>query len=154
MTKRTILSAALAAALMAGVSAQDKPNFAGTWRVDPERSDQFSAGAAAQTITVEGNKMTINRTVAGNSQSTVLLLDGTPEKKMVGPADKQQEATTITKWEGNAVVTTFTSPTMKRIDKRFIQEDGTMKIDISIDWLGGPRAGTTEKGWQVFTKVK
>ena len=30
--KRAILSAALAVAFVAGVSAQDKPNFVGTWR--------------------------------------------------------------------------------------------------------------------------
>ena len=151
---RAILSAALAAAFVAGASAQDKPNFAGTWRIDSARSDQFSAGAAPQTITVEGIKMTVSRTVAGNSQSTVLMLDGTPDKKMVGPADNQQEATTITKWEGNAVVTTLTSPLMTRVDKRFIQDDGTMKIEITINFTGGPRAGTSEKGWQVFNKVK
>ena len=152
---RAILSAALTLALLAaGLSAQDKPNFAGTWKVDPSRSDQFSAGAAPQTITVEGNKMTINRTVAGNSRSDVLLLDGTPDKKMVGPADNQQENTTITKWEGNALVTTITNPLMTRIDKRVMQEDGTMKIDITMNFTGGPRAGTSEKGWQVFNKVK
>ena len=154
MTKRAMLLAALAVALVAGVSAQDKPNFTGTWRVDPERSDQFSAGGAAQTITIEGSKMTITRTVAGNTQATVYMLDGTPEKKMAGPEGKQQETTRVTQWEGNAIVSTFKAPSQTRIDRRFIQEDGTMKIEISIEWLAGPRAGTTEKGWQVLNKVK
>ena len=151
---RAILSSALAVAFVAGVSAQDKPNFAGTWKIDNSRSDQFSAGAPPLTITVEGNKMTISRTVAGNAQSTVLMTDGTPDKKLVGPPDKQVENTTVTKWEGNALVTTVTNPMMTRTDKRFIQEDGSMKIEITMKFSGGPRAGTSEQGWQVFNKVK
>jgi hypothetical protein len=152
--KRAIISAALAVAFVTGASGQDKPNFVGTWRLDPSRSDQFSAKAAPLTITVEGSKMTVTRTVAGNTQSTVLLTDGTTEKKMVGAAGSQQESTTTTRWEGNAVVTTMTMPGMTRTDKRSLQEDGTMKIEIQIDWGAGPRAGTTEKGWQVYTRVQ
>jgi hypothetical protein len=55
------------------VSAQDKPNFAGKWKADN--------GYNVWTITVEGSRMTVTMTVAGNSGSTVYLLDGTPSTK-------------------------------------------------------------------------
>ena len=149
---RTILSAALAVAFVAGVSAQDKPNFAGTWRVDPSRSDQFSAGAAPQTITVEGNKMTINRTVAGNSQSTVLMLDGTPSKNMSGPAGNQREITYTSKWEGNVLVTTYAPSAMYTdVERRSIEADGTMKVEVTHTFTKEPKSETSTR---VFNKVK
>ena len=50
--------------------------------------------------------MTIIRTIAGNSTSTVYMLDGTPSKNMSGAADKQREITYTSKWEGHVLVTT------------------------------------------------
>ena len=90
----TILSAALAIALMAGVSAQDKPNFAGTWKT----AGSFNTW----TITVEGSKMTVTMTVAGNSESTVYLLDGTPSKNPL--ADAPGENVFTSTWEGDVLV--------------------------------------------------
>jgi len=100
--KRGILSAALALALMAGVSAQDTPNFAGKWKA----AGSFNTW----TITVEGSKMTITMTVAGNSDSTVYLLDGTPSTKtMEGPNGPMENVFTST-WDGDMLVTTITAP--------------------------------------------
>jgi hypothetical protein len=56
--------------------------------------------------------------------------------------------------EGNALVTTRASPVGIDTRKRFLQEDGSMKVETSISHLSGPRAGATEKGWQVFTKAQ
>ena len=55
---RVILSAALAIALVAGVSAQEKPNFAGKWKA----AGSFNSW----TITVEGSRMTVTMTVAAD----------------------------------------------------------------------------------------
>ena len=102
MMKRAILSVALAIAFMAGVSAQDKPNFAGTWKA----AGSFNSW----TITVEGSKMTVTMTVAGNSESTVYMLDGTPSTKtMEGPNGPVENVYTST-WEGDVLVTTITAP--------------------------------------------
>ena len=148
---RAILSAALAMALVAGVSAQDKPSFAGTWKIDPARSDQYSGGAPPETITVEGSKMTVTRTRAGNSASTVYLLDGTPSKNVSGPAGQQTEVIYNSKWEGDVLVTTFAFPLVNRIEKRSIQPDGTMRVEATFNFVKEPKS---ETGIMVFNKVK
>ena len=130
--KRAILSAALAIALMAGVSAQGKPNFAGTWKA----SGSFNSW----TIAVEGSKMTVTMMVAGNSDSTVYMLDGTPSTKtMEGPNGRVENVFTST-WEGDVLVTTITAPAMSRVERRSIQADGTMKVQTTITMMQGKPA--------------
>src|SRR5262245_43562480 len=90
--------AVLVIALIAGASAQAKPSFAGKWKAD----GSFNSW----TIAVEGNRMTVTVTVAGNSESTVYLLDGTPSKKAFeGPNGPAENVSTST-WEGDVLVTT------------------------------------------------
>jgi hypothetical protein len=97
--KRAILSVAFAIVFLAGASAQDKPNFAGTWK---------SAGSFySWTITVDGNTMTVTMTVAGNSESTVYLLDGTPSKKTFEGPNGPMENVYTSSWEGAVLVTTI-----------------------------------------------
>ena len=130
--KGAILSAALAIALTAGISAQDKPNFAGKWKA--------SGSFTSWTITVEGSKMTVTQTVAGNSDSTVYLLDGTPSTKtMEGPNGPAEHVLTST-WEGAVLVTTITSPSMTRIERRSIEADGTMRVQSTITMMQGKPA--------------
>ena len=104
---RAFLLAAFAVAFVAGASAQAKPNFAGSWQIDHARS-KFQGGALPESITVEGARMTITRTAAGNAQSIVYMLDGTPSKRMQGPAGEQKEVVYTSKWEGEMLVTTWT----------------------------------------------
>ena len=146
--KRAILSAALAIAVMAGVSAQDKPNFAGKWKA----TNSFNSW----TITVEGNKMTVTVTVAGNSESTVYLLDGTPSKKTFeGPNGPMENVSTST-WEGDVLVTTITAPGMSRTERRSIEADGTMKVHTLFTMMGGKPAPPPPPGvgQQVLTRIK
>ena len=130
--QRTLLSAAFAIAFVAGVSAQDKPNFAGTWKA----SGSFNSW----TITVEGSKMTVTMTIAGNSESTVYLLDGTPSTKtMEGPNGAVENVLTST-WESDVLVTTITGPGMSRVERRSIEADGTMKVQTTFTMLQGKPA--------------
>jgi hypothetical protein len=146
--KRAILSAALAIVFVAGVSAQDKPNFAGKWKA--------ASSFTSWTITVEGSKMTVTMTVAGNSDSTVYMLDGTPSTKtMEGPNGRVENVFTST-WEGDVLVTTITSPAMTRIERRSIEADGTMKVQTTITMMQGKPAPPPPPGagaGQVFKKV-
>lgn len=142
--KRTILSTALALAVFAGVSAQDKPNFAGKWKA----AGSFNSW----TITVEGAKMTVTMTVAGNSDSTVYLLDGTPSKKTIeGPNGMMENVSTST-WEGDVLVTTTKAGSGATIvEKRWLEPDGTMRVQNTFTFPGkpSPPAGPG----QVFKKV-
>ena len=129
--KTAILSAALAVASLAGVSAQDKPNFAGKWKA----AGSFNSW----TITVDGNKMTVTMTVAGNSESTLYLLDGTPSKKTFeGPNGPAENISTST-WEGDVLVTTTkTAFGTTVIEKRWLEPDGTMRVQNTLNIPGKP----------------
>ena len=142
MMKRAILSAALAIVCVVGVSAQAKPNFAGKWKSD----NSFSSW----TITVEGSKMTVTRTVAGNPESIVYMLDGTPSNNPLegakGPIDKFYTST----WEGNVLVTTITGASPNPvIERRWLEPDGTMRFNTTIVIQGKPQ---TSPG-QTLTKI-
>ena len=101
--KRAILAAVLVVASVASVSAQDRPNFEGTWQIDTATS-RYYGGAPTETITVDGSRMTISRTVARSTATIVYMLDGTPSKNMVSVAGNQIEMTYTSRWEGNALV--------------------------------------------------
>ena len=129
--KTAILSAALAIASVVGVSAQDKPNFTGKWKAD----NSFTWW----TIAVEGSRMTVTMTVAGNSESTVYLLDGTPSKKAFeGPNGPAENISTST-WEGHVLVTTTqTAFGATMTEKRWLEPDGTMRVHNSLSIPGKP----------------
>jgi hypothetical protein len=129
--RRAILSAVAALALIAGVSAQDKPNFAGKWKADNSYN--------TWTITVEGNKMTVTMMVAGNTESTVYLLDGTPATKTVEGPKGPMERVSISKWEGDVLVTTITTGFGTTItEKRWLEPDGTMRVQNTLSMPGKP----------------
>jgi hypothetical protein len=141
---RVIVSAIVAVALQAGVSAQDKPNFAGRWKA----AGSFNSW----TITVEGSKMTVTMTVAGNSESTVYLLDGTPSTKTIEGPDGPVENVSTSTWEGDVLVTTIkTGFGATLVEKRWLEPDGTMHVQNSISFPGKP---SPPRGpGQVFRKV-
>jgi hypothetical protein len=146
--KRTLISSALAVAFVAGVSAQDARTFEGTWRNDMSRSKTGSGMVGPdQTITVDGSKMTVTQTsTSGNSSSKVLLLDGTPSKEW--------ENVVITKWEGDVLVTTTSAPSGgERIEKRSMEPDGAMRVDLIYN-RRMPGAPATESYHRVYTKIK
>ena len=130
MIKRAILSAAVSVAFVVGAYAQDKPNFAGTWK---------SAGSFnTWTITVEGNKMTLTMTVAGNTSSpTVYLLDGTPSTETIEGPNGPIKTVYTSKWESNILVTTIEAPMMTRVERRSLEADGTMKVETAITMMQG-----------------
>ncbi len=130
---RALRSAAVAIVLVVGVSAQDKPNFAGKWKA----AGSFNTW----TITIDGSRMTVTQTVAGNSDSTVYTLDGTPTKKTIdtpnGPAANVYTST----WEGDTLVTTInTAFNSTLVEKRWLEPDGTMKVQTTLTHMQGKPA--------------
>ena len=151
--KRAVVSAALAVAFVASVFAQGKPDFTGSWKPDPARSKTIGGLGPAQTITVEGSSMKIVRTVAGNSSSVVYMLDGTPSKNGLGDPGSGREVTYTSKWEGNVLVTTYApSPLYTDVERRSIEADGTMKVEVTHNFTKEP--GKSETSTRVFNKVK
>ena len=141
---RAILSTVLALAVFASVSAQDKPNFAGKWK----QTGSFNTW----TIAVEGSKMTVTMMVAGNTDSTVYLLDGTPSTKTIeGPNGTLENVSTST-WEGDVLVTaTKTGTGGTIVEKRWLEPDGTMKVQNTFNFPGKP--SPPPGPGQVFKKV-
>ena len=141
--KRAIFSGILAVLFTVGVAAQAKPNFAGTWQLDPEKSTMGNrqGGAGRQgggnaagvplTIAVDGQKMSITQTFGENSRTTVYLLDGTVSKNTQAGrgGGEPVEVTYTSKWEGNALVTTIVNPRGTSTEKRWIDADGTMVVE-------------------------
>jgi hypothetical protein len=148
MMKRAILSVALAIAFMAGVSAQEKPSFVGTWAGTWKASDSFNLW----TITVAGNAMTVTMTIAGNSESTVYLLDGTPSTNTIEGPNGPIEIVYTSTWEGAVLVTTITAPNMTRIERRSIEADGTMKVQNTITMMQGKPAPPKPPGAGLMLK--
>ena len=129
--RAAILSAIFAIAFVTGVSAEEKPNFSGKWKA--------TGSFTAWTITVEGSKMTLTQTVAGNSESTVYMLDGTASKKTIeGPNGPAENVSTST-WDGDVLVTTTKTGMGATItEKRWLDPDGTMRVQNSIEFPGKP----------------
>jgi hypothetical protein len=145
---RALRFVVVAIAFMAAVSAQEKPNFTGTWKA----SGSFNLW----TITVNGNKMTVTLTIAGNSEATDYSLDGTPTIKIIdGPNGPIENVMTST-WEGNVLVTTITAPGMSRTERRSIEADGTMKVQTLFTMMQGKPAPPPPPGAgiMVLKKVK
>ena len=142
--KHAIVSIALALAVVAGVSAQDKPNFAGKWK----QTGSFNTW----TIAVDGSTMTVTMTVAGNSEATVYLLDGTPSmKSFEGPNGMMENVSTST-WEGEVLVTTTkTGFGSTMIERRWLEPDGTMRVQNTLNMPGKP--SPPPGPGQVFKKV-
>jgi hypothetical protein len=129
--QRVFVAAAIAIAFMEGMSAQAKPNFAGKWKAD----GSFNSW----TIAIDGSKMTVTVTVAGNSDSTVYLLDGTPSKKTVEGPNGLMENVSSSTWEGDVLVTTTkTAFGTTLTEKRWLEPDGTMRVQNSLEIPGKP----------------
>ena len=145
--KRALLLAIVAIVFVTAVSAQDKPSFAGTWKSDNSYN--------LWTVTVEGNKMTLTTTVAGNtSEPTVYLLDGTPSvMKMEGPNGPIEIVHTST-WEGPVLATTIKAPQMTRVERRSIEADGTMKVQITMIEMQGKPAPPGGPAPMVLKRIK
>ena len=129
--KRPILPAIVAIVCLTGASAQEKPNFAGKWRA--------TGSFTVWTITVKGATMTVTQTVAGNSESTEYFLDGRPSTKTIeGPNGPVENVSTST-WEGDVLVTaTKTGFGHTIVEKRWLEPDGTMRVQNSISFPGKP----------------
>lgn len=157
--KRAVFAAIVAAVFATGVMAQVKPNFAGTWTLDAEKSvmpqgrgagmgggRQGGMGGGPVTITVEGQKMSVSRAMgqSGNTMTTVYLLDGTASKNTMAGRGEPMEFVYTSTWKGAKLVTTIAGPRGPSTETRWIDADGTMVVETTR---------TNPQGESVTTKL-
>jgi hypothetical protein len=98
----------IAAAILAGAIAASaqKPDFSGTWTLDPS---SVSAGAAGSSVLGNGSAtvkqtaetLTIQRTMGGDTVTLTYQLDGTGSRNMLAGGDgRPVDSLSIVKWDG------------------------------------------------------
>jgi hypothetical protein len=145
---RALFSGVLAILFTAGIMAQATPNFAGTWTLDPEKSvmpqgrgggqgggRQGGMGGGPLTITVDGTKMSVSRTMgqSGNTMTTVYMLDGSASKNLMGGRGGSEpiEVVYTSKWNGAKLVTTIAGGMGATTETRWLEADGTMVVETT-----------------------
>jgi hypothetical protein len=138
-----------ACACAAGVLAQDRPDFSGTWKADPVRSARTGADGKSRTALMLGmectikqnaNAITLEITAAGPLRVTaVYKLDGSESKNRVpdGPGLPDVEIVSRASWEGSKLVIRSTSAAVtggkaiqiESVRTLFIDSDGTLVLE-------------------------
>jgi hypothetical protein len=123
-------------------SAQDKPNFAGKWTPDADKTAAANpnmgggggggggrAGGRGMQgpmeITVDANTLTITRETPGGAMATTYKLDGSETAITMG----QMEAKAKAKWDGAKIVITTVTQTPNG------ERTSTAEYSLEGDWL-------------------
>lgn len=127
---RFVGSLAVLGVLAASAQAQDKPNFGGTWKLDPSQSQmgggmggraggggaggggaRQGGGMAAQevTITQDGTSLRITMTMMGEARTLTYAIGGGPSTNAATMGRMGGESVTTTVWDGNRLVTAGTT---------------------------------------------
>jgi hypothetical protein len=151
-----IAVAALAVSSLA--FAQAKPDFSGTWTLDPDASQMGGGrGGGARgggmmggpmTVKQTADTLTVERTVGGNTIATVYKLDGSEQvnKQTMGQMGEIEIRSTA-KWDGTKLVITEKRPGMGGAVQESTQTWALEAGNLTIERTGG--RGATK---QVFKK--
>jgi len=159
-TTFTLVALVLAAAI-AGVMAQGKTNFSGTWKRDAERSDAPAMGRGgrggmaedARTVTQTATELTVEIKRGENVQKLVYKLDGSESVNQVG---RGGEVRSKARWDGAKLVIDSTQTmsmggnemTITTKEVWELAADGTLTITTTRSTPQGER--TTKS---VYTKA-
>lgn len=144
MTRRSVFT--LVATLALGISAQAfaRPNFSGTWKMNPSKSDYGPVPAPEKmerTIKHDDPKLSMVTTQAGPQgeikTNIAYMTDGTESKNMV----QGQEAISVAKWDGD-VLTVKSKRQVQGMEITFnerwtLSEDG--KVLTIVNQLNTPQ---------------
>jgi hypothetical protein len=138
------MSVAVLAASVALV-AQKRPNFSGTWTLDPDRSQMGGGrgpggwpggmgGPMSITIKQTDAELVISRDAGGRTSTQTFKLDGS---ETVHPGMRGGEVKSKSRWEGDKIVTESTQSmstpngevTFQSKEVRSIAEDGSMVVE-------------------------
>jgi hypothetical protein len=138
----SILSIVVAlAAFSTAAGAQDKPNFAGTWKlIDPAQPDQFTASQIV--VSQDATLLTVVVTSQMGEFKTTYKLDGTEGRSPLDFNGQTIDRATKATWNGNKL-TLWTGSEMNGqvIEFKSVVSagaDGTMVIESTFpDFQGG-----------------
>jgi hypothetical protein len=102
----------VAALAVATVAWAQKPDFSGTWQLDPEQSQMGGGGGARggggmaqMTVKQTADTLTIERQGRGGTQTITYKLDGSETKStMQGRGGETMEQSHTAKWDGSKLV--------------------------------------------------
>jgi len=155
--RRTLLFLALAAMIpAAGATAQDHPDFSGTWKINLIKSDappsrggqQMDMSGLTLTITQTAEVLTIVQAGMGPERTTTYYLDGRESTN----AAMRGEMKSTSKWDGDQLVTdgsaTMQTPNGERTvtskEVRSLSKDGkTMTVTTTTESPMGTRTRKT-----------
>ena len=115
---RVGIMAAAIFAVAAVAFAQAKPDFSGTWTLDPEASGMPAGGGGGgrgggalgngpATVKQTAATLTIERTMGENKVTLTYKLDGTESKNtMMGRGGTPTESVSVAKWDGGKLTIT------------------------------------------------
>ena len=112
--KRARIGVIAAAVLaVATVAFAQKPDFSGTWQIDPEASGMAGGGGGRMgggpmTVKQTADTLTVERSMGGNTMTTTYKLDGTESTNQMMGRGGSMEAKSTAKWDGNKLVITTT----------------------------------------------
>ena len=92
-----VSTAALVLFTASGASAQARPDFSGTWTLDPTSAPAALSAPPQLTLTQDAKTLTMSWTQEGRTTTETLQLDGSESQTRVGSV---QKAT----WEANRIV--------------------------------------------------
>jgi hypothetical protein len=160
MRKVVLFTLVAVLAFAVGAYAQ-RPNFAGKWVLDPEKSVMGGGpgggppgggapgggggragggmmGGGPLTITQTATEMVIERTMGENVTKTVYKLDGTESKN----EGRGGTSSYISKWDGAKLVTAIKAETQmgtrESTEVRSLAADGTMVVETTRQGQNGP----------------
>lgn len=142
----TVLVAALA--LTSSVlTAQDKPSFAGTWKLTSEAADQMTA--PQMTVTQDAKTMVVTASTQMGEIKTNYNLDGTEAKSPVEFNGQSFDRVTKTAWDGAKLKMTvtidFNGQTFETKATWALNPDGTLLVETTRPDFQGGGAPVTSK---------
>jgi hypothetical protein len=115
-------------------AAQKRPDFAGTWQIDLDRSKGASpANARVAIIVIKQDAKTM--TIEQQGVPTVVYhLDGTPVKNT--RLGRGGEATFTSTWDGDKLVTTVADGQAGQKETRYLEGDSMVDVSELVSALG------------------
>jgi hypothetical protein len=148
MKRALFFAVALAVPLtVASLSAQEKPNFAGTWKLASEAGDPFTS---PQLVVVQNAKtLTVTSTSQMGEIKTTYNLDGTEARSPLDFNGTTIDRVTKAAWSGSKLVLTaisdFNGQTFEVKSTWTLNADGTLLSETTRPDFQGGGAPTTTK---------